>query len=84
MLFISSAAWARPRSSALSRTMAAYSSTFAAVGVICMSSIRYCWLEPSLYTPRTRIWSSTVTGSIVWPYANMANIVSKISRFCCI
>ena len=30
--------------------------------MICISSIRYCWLEPSLYTPRTRIWSRTVTG----------------------
>ena len=42
MLEISSAACARARSSARSATMAAYSMTFAAVGVISMSSPRYC------------------------------------------
>ena len=66
MFVISSPTEARARSSARSRTMAAYSSTFAAVGVISMSSKRYCW-EFSFHTPRTRIWSSTVTASIVWP-----------------
>ena len=58
--------------------MAAYSSTFAAVGVISMSSSRYC-CEFSLKTPRTFIWSRTVTGSIVWPNENMAKMVSNMS-----
>ena len=65
MPLISSASEARERMSALSRTMAAYLSTFAAVGVTSMSSATYCW-ESSRMTPRTRIWSSTVTGSMVW------------------
>ena len=47
MALISSAAWAMFLSSALSLTIAAYSSTLAAVGVICISSMTYCW-EASL------------------------------------
>ena len=47
---ISSASEARERMSALSRTMAAYLSTFAAVGVTSMSSATYCW-ESSRMTP---------------------------------
>ena len=41
MAVISAAAWATPRSRALSRTMAAYSITLALVGVISISWARY-------------------------------------------
>ena len=40
MAVISAAAWATPRSNALSRTMAAYSITLALVGVISISWAR--------------------------------------------
>ena len=59
--------------------MAAYSSTLAAVGVTSISSSRYC-REFSFSTPRTFIWSSTVTGSTLWPMENMAKMVSNMSR----
>ena len=60
--------------------MAAYLSTFAAVGVTRMSSRRYWGVLSASYTPRIFIWSSTVTGSMGMPKVNMWKIVSKISR----
>ena len=79
MFVTSSPTFARARSSARSRTMAAYSRTFAEVGVISMSSSRYCWVF-SFQTPRTFIWLSTVTGSMVCPKENMEYMVSNMSR----
>ena len=64
--------------------MAAYSRTFAAVGVMSMSSLRYCSVLSSLKTPRLFISPITVTGSMFRPKENIENIVSNISRFVCI
>ena len=61
---VSSQAWITLRSSALSRTMAAYFMTLAAVGVTSISSRMYCWELSGRYTPRTFISSRTVTGSM--------------------
>ena len=62
--------------------MAAYLSTLAAVGVTRISSRRYSAELSGLYTPRTFIWSSTVTGSMTMPKVNIWKMVSKISPFC--
>ena len=60
---ISEAAWATPRSSALSRTMATYSMTLALVGVISISWARYERVV-SLTSPAFCISSKTVMPSM--------------------